>query len=515
VRGQESAMAEANHTSSDASEAPPPVLELRGVGKTFSGVHVLADVDFSVRSGEVMGLVGENGAGKSTLMRIVTGIYDADSGGTIRFDGDEVHFTSTRQSIDAGIAMIHQELNLLPGLTVGENLFLGREPLNRLGLIDWPTLMAESRKYLTAVRQTFDPSMLVGRLSVGQQQMVEIARALSLNARLIVMDEPTGALTEVETDILFEAIRHLRDQGKAIVYISHRLGEIFQICNSVTVLRDGRMVSTGPASELDEGTLIHHMVGRTITEKYPYVPSAAGPVSLRVSHLSATVIEDISFDGHTGEVIGFAGLMGAGGNQLGKTLYGAVLARSGSIEVKGRALSLRSPEVGVRAGIAYLPEDRKAEGLIQIHSVRVNMTLAALRRFSIALGLVSRGREEVVVLEYVDAFKIKTPSVEAAIGTLSGGNQQKVALAKALMTEPSILILDEPTRGVDVGARRDIYSLINELKAKGLTILLISSDMPELLGIADRILVLSRGRLTGAFGRGEATQEAIMKCAVA
>jgi ribose transport system ATP-binding protein len=515
VRGQESIMAEANHTSSDASEAPPPVLELRGVGKTFSGVHVLAGVDFSVRSGEVMGLVGENGAGKSTLMRIVTGIYDADPGGTIRFDGNEIHFTNTRQSIDAGIAMIHQELNLLSGLTVGENLFLGREPLNRLGLIDWPTLMAESRRHLAAVRQTIDPSMLIGRLSVGQQQMVEIARALSLNARLIVMDEPTGALTDVETDILFEAIRHLRDQGKAIVYISHRLGEIFQICDSVTVLRDGRMVFTGPASGLNEAALIHHMVGREITEKYPYTHSATGPVSLRVSHLSAPVVEDISFEGHAGEVIGFAGLMGAGGNQLGKTLYGAMLAHSGSIEVNGRALSLHTPEAGVRAGIAYLPEDRKAEGLIQIHSVRVNMTLAALRRFSIALGLIARGREDGVVAGYVETFQIRTPSVEAAVATLSGGNQQKVALAKALMTEPTILILDEPTRGVDVGARRDIYSLINELKAKGLTILLISSDMPELLGVADRILVLSRGRLTGAFGRDEATQEAIMKCAVA
>ncbi len=508
-------MTEANLKSSDASAPGTPVLELRGVGKTFSGVHVLSGVDFSVRPGEVMGLVGENGAGKSTLMRIVTGIYDADPGGTILLNGNEVHFTNTKQSIHAGIAMIHQELNLLPGLTVGENLFLGREPLNRLGLIDWATLLAESRKHLAAVRQTIDPSMLVRRLGVGQQQMVEIARALSLNARLIVMDEPTGALTEVETDILFEAIHHLRDQGRAIVYISHRLGEIFQICDSVTVLRDGRMVSTGPASELDEATLIHHMVGREITEKYPYAPSAAGPVSLRVSHLSAPVIKDVSFEAHAGEVIGFAGLIGAGGNELGKTLYGAIAAHSGSIEVNGRTPSLHAPEAGVRAGIAYLPEDRKAEGLIQIHSVRVNMTLAALRRFSIALGLISREREGNAVAGYVETFQIKTPGVEAPIATLSGGNQQKVSLAKALMTEPSILILDEPTRGVDVGARRDIYSLINDLKAKGLTILLISSDMPELLGIADRILVLSRGHLTGAFDRGEATQEAIMKCAVA
>jgi ribose transport system ATP-binding protein len=448
-------------------------------------------------------------------MRIVTGTYDADPGGIIRFNGSEVHFANTRQSIDAVIAMMHQDLNLLPGLTVGENLFLGREPLNRLGLIDWSALREESRKHLAAVRQTIDPAIPVGRLSVGQQQMVEIARALSLKARLIIMDEPTDALTDVETAILFEAIRHLRDQGKAIVYITHRLGEIFEICDSVTVLRDGRMVFTGPSTGLDEATLIHHMVGREITDKYPYVHSAAGPVSLRVSHLSAPGIEDISFEAHAGEVIGFAGLMGAGGNQLGKTLYGAILARGGSIEVNGRTLSLRAPEAGVRAGIAYLPEDRKAEGLIQVHSVRTNMSLAALRRFANALGFVARRREEDAVAGYVKAFEIRTPGVEAVIATLSGGNQQKVSLAKALMTEPSILILDEPTRGVDVGVRREIYSLINDLKAKGLTILLISSDMPELLGVADRILVLSRGRLTGAFGRGEATQEAIMKRAVA
>jgi ribose transport system ATP-binding protein len=508
-------MAEASSISFDGFAAAGPVLELRGVGKTFDGVHVLDGVDFSVRPGEVMGLVGENGAGKSTLMRIVTGIYDADSGGIIRFNGSEVHFTNTRQSIDAGIAMIHQELNLLPGLTVGENLFLGREPLNRLGLIDWAALREESRRNLAAVRQTIDPSTPVERLGVAQQQMVEIARALSLNARLIVMDEPTGALTDVETAILFEAIRHLRDQGKAIVYISHRLGEIFQICDSVTVLRDGRMVYTGSASGLDEATLIHHMVGREITDKYPYTHSAAGAVSLRVNHLSAPGIEDISFEAHAGEVIGFAGLVGAGGNQLGKTLYGALVARSGSIEVHGQAISLRTPEAGVSAGIAYLPEDRKAEGLIQIQSVRANMSLAALRRFANALGFIARGRENDAVAGYVKAFEIRTPGVEALVATLSGGNQQKVSLAKALMTEPSILILDEPTRGVDVGVRREIYSLINDLKAKGLTILLISSDMPELLGVADRILVLSRGRLTGAFGRDEATQEAIMKRAVA
>jgi ribose transport system ATP-binding protein len=500
-----------NQTSASSS----PILELRGVSKSFHGTKVLDGVDFSVRSGEVMALMGENGAGKSTLMKIVTGIYQADPGGTIKLDGAEVRFTKPGQAISAGVAMIHQDLNLLPGLTVAENLFLGREPLNGFGLIDWPTLRGESRRRLAELQQSIDPGALVGRLRVGQQQMVEIARALSLNARLIIMDEPTDALTDVETAILHDAIRRLRDQGKGIVYISHRLSEIFKICDSVTVLRDGKTAAAEPTTAVSEAELIHHMVGREITDKYPYTPAADRPVSLRVVHLSAPGIDDISFEAHEGEVLGFAGLMGAGGPELGRVLYGALSARAGSIELEGRKLSLRSPGAGVGAGIAFVPEDRKSEGLVQIHSVLTNMTLTALRRFITALGLIAHRREEKTVADYIKAFTIRTRGADAVVATLSGGNQQKVLLAKALMTEPKVLILDEPTRGVDVGVRREIYSLINDLKAKGLTILLISSDMPELLGIADRILVLSRGRLTGAFGRGEATQDAIMQRAVA
>jgi ribose transport system ATP-binding protein len=497
------------------SVSTSPILELRGISKSFHGTKVLDGVDLVVRSGEVMALMGENGAGKSTLMKIVTGIYEADPGGTIRLDGTEVRFTSPGQSISAGIAMIHQDLNLLPGLTVAENLYLGREPLNRFGLIDWPTMRQEARKHLAALHQTIDPSTRVGRLRVGQQQMVEIARALSLNARLIIMDEPTDALTDVETDILHDAIRRLRDQGKGIVYISHRLGEIFEICDSVTVLRDGRTAAAEATSTTTEAELIHHMVGREIADKYPFTAAAKGPVSLRVDHLSAPGIVDITFEAHEGEVLGFAGLMGAGGPELGRTLYGALSARAGSIEVNGQKLSLSSPGAGVRAGIAYVPEDRKSEGLVQIDSVLTNMTLTALRQFTTALGLIAHRREKKIVADYIKTFTIRAPGADAVVATLSGGNQQKVLLAKALMTEPKILILDEPTRGVDVGVRREIYSLINDLKAKGLTILLISSDMPELLGIADRILVLARGRLTGAFNRGEATQDAIMQRAAA
>ncbi|HUB15012.1 MAG TPA: sugar ABC transporter ATP-binding protein [Acetobacteraceae bacterium] len=498
-----------------SSASGSPILELHGISKTFHGVKVLDQVGLRILPGEVMALLGENGAGKSTLMKIVSGITEADAGGTIRLGGTEVRFTNPRQSVAAGISMIHQDLNLLPGLSVAENLFLGREPLNRFGLIDWAILDAQARKLLAVVHQKIDPTTPVHRLGVGQQQMVEIARALSLNASLIIMDEPTDSLTDVETDILFDAIRQLRAQGKGVIYISHRLSEIFRICDSVTVLRNGHTVAAEPVAGLDEATLIHHMVGREIGEQYPHKPAANGPVGLRVDHLSAPGIEDISFEVHKGEVVGFAGLMGAGTPQLGRTLYGALAARSGSIEVDGQRLSLRTPAEGVRAGIAYVPEDRKSEGLIQIHSVLRNMTLTGLARFAALLGFIVHRRERDTVDHYIKTFSIRTPGADAVVATLSGGNQQKVALAKALITKPRILILDEPTRGVDVGVRREIYSLISDLKAEGLVILFISSDLRELLGIADRILVLSRGRLSGVFNQGEATQDAIMQRAVA
>jgi len=498
-----------------ALASKPPILELHGISKTFHGVTVLDRVDLRVLAGEVVALLGENGAGKSTLMRIVSGITEADPGGTISLDGTAVRFSNPRQSIAAGISMIHQDLNLLPGLTVAENLFLGREPHNRLGLIDWPTLNAESRKLLAVVHQAIDPATPVSRLGVGQQQMVEIARALSLNAKLIIMDEPTDSLTDVETDILFDAIRRLREQGKGIIYISHRLSEIFRICDSVAILRNGHTVAAEPVAGLDEATVIHHMVGREIADQFPYKPAADGPVRLRVDRLSAPGVEDISFEVRKGEVVGLAGLMGAGTPQLGRTLYGALAARAGSIDVDGQRLSLRTPAEGVRAGIAYVPEDRKSEGLIQIHSVLTNMSLTGLARFASWLGFIVHRRESETVAHYIAAFSIRTPGPDAVIATLSGGNQQKVALAKALITRPRILIVDEPTRGVDVGVRREIYSLISDLKAEGLSILFISSDLRELLGIADRILVLSRGRLSGTFDRGEATQDAIMQRAVA
>ncbi|CAO3440676.1 sugar ABC transporter ATP-binding protein, partial [Azospirillum endophyticum] len=460
---------------------PGLLLDLQDVSKGFNGVTVLDGVDFHLRAGEVMALIGENGAGKSTLMRIVTGIIPPDSTSAMMFRGRSVTFTAPRQAIDAGIAMIHQELNLLPHLSVADNIWLGREPLNRLGLIDRGRMRREAATLLQRLRQPIDPDQPVASLSVGQQQMVEIARALSLNAELLIMDEPTDALTDVETAVLFEVIRGLKADGKGIVYISHRLGEIFALCDSVTVLRDGHMVHRGAVADLDEAALIRHMVGRSITDQYPYLPCPAGPERLAVDGLSAEGVNDVGFTAAGGEILGFAGLMGAGRTELGKAIFGANRLRAGRIRVDGADVRLRHPRDGVAAGIAYVPEDRKAEGLIQAHSIHTNMSLAALNRFCGPAGVVRRGDERTAIERFMTAFSVKAHGIGAEVCTLSGGNQQKISLAKALMLSPKVVILDEPTRGVDVGARREIYSLINELKAKGLCILLMSSDMPELL----------------------------------
>ncbi|MBB4266140.1 sugar ABC transporter ATP-binding protein [Roseospira visakhapatnamensis] len=493
----------------------PPLLSLHGIGKTFGSVTVLRDVAFTARAGRVMALVGENGAGKSTLMKVVSGIHPPDPGGEIRLRGEVVRFTTPRQAMDAGIAIIHQELNLLPSLSVAENIFLGREPRTAIGRIDWSAMKVRAADLLARLRQGHvAPGTPVEHLGVGTQQMVEIARALSLEAEVIVMDEPTDALTDVETRILFDVVDTLKAEGKAIIYISHRLNEIFALCDDVTVLRDGRMVHAGPVADLTEADLIRHMVGREISDQYPYVQSDAKPVMLEVSQLSARGVEDVTFTARAGEVVGFAGLMGAGRTELGRALYGANRLSGGTVRVDGAAIRLRSPCDGQRAGIAYVTEDRKADGLIQSHSIRFNMALGALGRLSTG-PVVNRRRETTSVAEYMTMFSVKARDMEAAVSTLSGGNQQKVSLAKSLLTRPRIVILDEPTRGVDVGARRDIYTLINALKRQGLCVLLMSSDMPELLGLSDRILVLSRGRLTGSFDRGEATQERIMERAVA
>ncbi|SDQ97805.1 ATP-binding cassette domain-containing protein [Pseudovibrio sp. Tun.PSC04-5.I4] len=489
------------------------LLELQGIEKSFSGVHVLKSVDFTIHAGRVVALAGENGAGKSTLMKIIAGIYGRDAGKVV-FKGNEVEFNTARQSMDAGIGIIHQELNLLPELSVAENIFLGREP-TRFGRIQWDVIDREARKWLGQLKQDIDPRMLLGKLSIAQQQMVEIARALSLNAEVIIMDEPTDALTDIETAILFEVVGELRNQGKGLVFISHRLGEIFQMCDDIAILRDGQMVHQGPVSEITEDDLIRYMVGRELSDQYPFVPAAPGEIRLEVEKLTAHGTNDISFSAHAGEVVGFAGLVGAGRTELAKAIFGANPIESGIVKVDGAEIRLRSPQDGVKARIGYVTEDRKHEGLVQSQELGRNMSLSGLERFCNSLGIVNKAAEAVTISEYIKAFAIKTRDANTIISNLSGGNQQKVSIAKSLVHEPTVLILDEPTRGVDVGAKREIYSLINTLKAQGLCILLVSSDMPELLGISDRILVLSDGKLTGEFERADATQENIMRCAVA
>lgn len=489
------------------------LLELEGVEKSFGTVHVLKGVDFTIRPGRTVALAGENGAGKSTLMKIITGIYRRDAGAML-LRGEEVDFTSTRQSLDAGIAMIHQELNLLPALSVGENIFLGREPVDSSRRIRWSEINAQSRHWLEHLKQDIDPSTEIGALSIAQQQMVEIAKALSMNAEVIIMDEPTDSLTDVETKILFEVVEELRSNGKGLVFISHRLGEIFEICDDVAILRDGAMVHQSPVSDITEDDLIRHMVGRELSDQYPYVPATTADVRLKVSNLTAPGVRDVSFEARAGEVVGFAGLVGAGRTELAKAIYGANPATSGTIEIEGKRARITSPSDGLQSGIGYVTEDRKFEGLIQSQGLAHNMSLTGLGRFTSKLGMINKAAERDAVARYIDAFSIKAHGIDATISQLSGGNQQKVSIGKSLIPEPRILILDEPTRGVDVGAKREIYTLINDLKAEGLCILLMSSDMPELLGISDRILVMSNRRLTGAFDRDDADQEAIMRCTV-
>ena len=490
------------------------LLELEGVEKSFGAVNVLNGVGMTVRAGRAVALAGENGAGKSTLMKIITGIYTRDAG-VMRFNGKETSFNTARQSMNAGIAMIHQELNLLPDLTVGENIFLGREPINRAWRVRWPEIYDQAGYWLRQLKQDIDPRTETGKLSVAQQQMVEIAKALSMKAELIIMDEPTDSLTDIETEILFGVIKELRNSGKGLIFISHRLRDIFDMCDDVVVLRDGAMVHQSPVADISEDELICHMVGRELSEQYPYTPSTSLKPRLSVTNLAALGVRDVSFEACAGEVVGFAGLVGAGRTELGKAIYGANPAMAGSIKIDGKKAHLRTPSHGIKHRIGYVTEDRKLEGLIQAHSIKHNMSLTGLPQFTSKLGKINQDSERAAVARYIDAFSIKADGINATISQLSGGNQQKVSIGKSLVPAPKILILDEPTRGVDVGAKREIYTLINELKAQGLCILLMSSDMPELLGISDRILVMSNGLLTGAFNREEANQEVIMRCTLA
>lgn len=490
-----------------------PLLELKDIDKSFPGVKALSGATLRIYPGRVMALVGENGAGKSTLMKVLTGIYKKDAGEVI-YQGESCTFNGPKSSQEAGIGIIHQELNLIPELTIAENIFLGREFTRAFGAIDWKKMYAEADKLLARLNLAYSSHRLVSELSIGDQQMVEIAKVLSFGSKVIIMDEPTDALTDTETESLFSVIRELRDQGCGIVYISHRLKEIFEICDDVIVLRDGQFIGEKPVASLKEDTLIEMMVGRKLEDQYPRINIPQGKTKLNVINLSGEDVHDVSFSLHESEILGISGLMGAGRTELMKIIYGALPKTNGTVELDGKPCQIKKPAEGLEQGIVYISEDRKRDGLVLGMSVKENMSLTALRYFSRGMGVLNHKEEQLTVGDFIKLFNIKTPSMDQTIGFLSGGNQQKVAIARGLMTRPKVLILDEPTRGVDVGAKKEIYQLINKFKQEGLSIILISSEMPEVMGMSDRILVMHEGRISGEFSAHNVTQEMLMAAAV-
>jgi ribose transport system ATP-binding protein len=488
-----------------------PILVMDSIVKDFPGVRALDGVTLEVLPGEVHALVGENGAGKSTLMKILAGALAQDAGQLI-INGAPTRIISPQHAQALGISMIYQEFNLVPYLSVAENIFLGREPKLAWGLIDWGRMHRDAEAILDRLGVRLDVRTPITQLSVAQQQMVEIAKAISYRAKIIVMDEPSATLTEHELARLFELIRALQAEGVSIIYISHRLEEIFEIADRVTVLRDGRWIGTHPVSEVDRDQLIKMMVGRELTEKIPKRPAALGDVLLRVEGLSGGSVRDVSFTVRRGEVLGLTGLVGAGRTEVARMIFGADPREAGVIELNGRRLNIRSPSDAIRHGIGFVTEDRKGQGLVVGLSVRENVTLANLDLLAV-WGIIRRGRELSAVRQAIDDLRIRTPSTEQIVNNLSGGNQQKVVLAKWLFTQSRLLILDEPTRGIDVGAKVEIYNLMNALAERGVGMIMISSELPEAIGMSDRILVMHEGRVAAELSREEAAQETIMRYA--
>lgn len=486
------------------------ILEMKGIDKSFPGVHALDHVDFDVRRGEVHALMGENGAGKSTLMKVLTGIYTKDSG-TITYEGKETEFHNTREAQEAGVVIVHQELNMVNDLTVAQNIFIGREPKKGIG-IDDRKMIEDSKKLFEELKIDIDPRDQMRDLTVGKQQMCEIAKAISHNAKVIIFDEPSAALTEKEIEDLFEIIRDLRAKDMAIVYISHRMDEIKVITDRVTVMRDGTYVGTLITADSTKEDIINMMVGRVIYEdpKSHSMVAPDAPVVLKVEHLNAgRMVRDVSFELHQGEILGFSGLMGAGRTETARALFGADPKQSGDIYVHGKKVEINSPEDAVRLGIGYLSEDRKRYGVVVRRSIAENTTMACLENYMNGL-LINKGAEKKAAQDYVDQLATKTPSVDQLVVNLSGGNQQKVVIAKWLCKNCDILIFDEPTRGIDVGAKNEIYKLMNKLAAEGKSIIMISSEMTEILRMSDRIVVMCEGEKTGEVMIEEATQEIIM-----
>ena len=489
------------------------VLELKNIYKSFPGVKVLEDVTLQVRPGEVHALMGENGAGKSTLMKILMGIYKADQG-SIFLEGKETVIHGPKDAMSKGISMIHQELNTVLDMEVAENVFVGRELLKKgfekLKIVDIARMREETGKYFREMNIDIDPRAKMRTLSVAEMQLVEIVKAISLNSRIIVMDEPTSAITEKEATVLFAQIERLKKQGVAIIYISHKMDEIFRISDTITVLRDGQWIGTKPAKELDNDMLIKMMVGRELTDIYPKDPVEIGDVILEVKNLSrGKKVRDASFSLRKGEVLGIAGLVGAGRSELVETIFGLYPKTGGQIFLHGKEVHIKSAADAIKNKMALITEDRKQTGLNLIVYVKENIASVSIGKLS-NHGIVNDKKINEVSEKYIKELKIKTPDGNAIVGNLSGGNQQKVVLAKWLLDEPDIIIFDEPTRGIDIGAKRDIYLLINNLAKEGKAVIVISSEMAEVMGICDRILVMAEGRINGEVQREEFSQEVIM-----
>jgi ABC-type sugar transport system ATPase subunit len=497
------------------------LLQAHGISKSFPGVRALDNVDLTVRASRLNAVVGENGAGKSTLMNILAGVFSPDAG-EIFLAGQSVSFQNPRAAQDAGISIIFQELNLVPDMSVAENIFLGREPRGRLGLVDFRAMQREAKSLLERLELPIDPWTPVGRLRVGAQQVVEIAKALSLRSRVIIMDEPTSAITDQEVKVLFRLIGQLKARGVGIVYISHKLDELPHIADDITILRDGRLIRADRFAAVTRDEIVRLMVGRELAELFPKSDVVVGAEVLNVRGVSLRsaeraddcAVRDVSFSVRRGEVVGLFGLMGAGRTELLQTIFGLHPSTStGEIYVAGRPVAIRSPRDAIRAGIALAPEDRKTEGLVLSMSVAENASLSALAKTS-RWGFLQFRRERALVGRYVDRLGVKTQSVRQIVRNLSGGNQQKVVLAKWLATDPQVLLLDDPTRGIDIYSKKEIYTLIEELARGGMGIVMVSSELPEILAIADRILVMAEGRLTQEFVRGEATEESVLQAAL-
>jgi ribose transport system ATP-binding protein len=487
------------------------ILEMKEITKTFPGVVALNNISFQVRPGEVHALVGENGAGKSTLMKVLNGAFQANSG-EIRIDGQKVVIGGVSDAQALGISIIYQEFNLVNTLSVAENIFIGRYTGD--GLINWRTLCEKAKALLENLGFPLDVKQTVGRLSTAEKQLVEIAKAISYNAKIIVMDEPTSSITKKEVEMLFRIIEKLKSDNRTVVFISHKLEEVFRICDTVTIMRDGQMVGSGPVKEMTREMIIEYMVGRSIDVEYPKRSVTPGETVLKVERLSrAPLLHNISFELRRGEILGLAGLVGAGRTELAETIFGAARADSGTIMVKGKKARIWSTRDGIKSSIGLLTEDRKETGLVLDFNMMNNISITNLTGIK-KTGILSRKREMGVADQYRKMLNIKTPSVTQNVNNLSGGNQQKVVFGKWLFANVDILILDEPTRGIDVGAKFEIYCLMNELVAQGKSIIMISSELPEVIGMSDRILVLHNGRLKGELKGEQATAENVMQLAV-